>query len=255
MADSSSKQRRSETRARIIEAAIGVFAEKGYRAARVADIARAAGVADGTIYIYFRNKESLLLTIFEEKMEDLLVSLDAALEGVEAPLEQIAVFVRFHFEQMREHPALAQVFQVELRQSSTFLRDYRPEQLWRYLAVLEGMIHRGQEVGVVRPGVEPFLVKWAIFGALDEMSIQWVLARRRDRFNLDRATDQVLEIFLKGICQPAAFQPAAFQPAAFEPAGFEPAGFEPAAEGPAGAELTSVPSKPTSPSPCGMEAK
>ena len=172
--------RSGEKRSRIIESAVSVFAEKGFHAARVSDIASAAGVADGTIYIYFRNKEALLLTIFEEKMEELLVRLDAALAGVEDPLEQIRGFVRFHFEQMREQPALAQVFQVELRQSSTFLRDYRPEQLWRYLSVLEDMIQRGQEEGLIRPEVEPFLVKWAIFGALDELAIQWVLARRRE---------------------------------------------------------------------------
>lgn len=199
MPESSAAVSRQDKRNRIIEAAIQVFADKGYRSARISDIASGAGVADGTIYLYFRNKEDLLLTIFEEKMEMILSGLREALDGQEAPLDRMRAFARFHFFQLRTYPALAQVLQVELRQSTRFLRDYRPEKLWEYLGIFEALVAEGQTAGDLRADLDPFLVKWAFFGALDELSIQWVLSRKRDRFNLDQAADQVVDIFLRGM--------------------------------------------------------
>lgn len=199
MAQPAAPLSRQDKRDRIIEAAVQVFAKKGYRSARISDIARGAGVADGTIYLYFRNKEDLLLTIFEEKMELILSGLREALEGREEPLDRMRAFARYHFFQLRTYPALAQVLQVELRQSTRFLHDYRPEKLWEYLGIFEKLVVEGQEQGALRADINPFLVKWAFFGALDELSMQWVLSRKRDRFNLDQAADQVVDVFLRGM--------------------------------------------------------
>lgn len=199
---SRSSRQRSDKRVRIVDAAVGVFAEKGYRSARISDIARRAGVADGTIYLYFRNKEDLLLTIFEEKMDGILTGLRAAVDGIDSPADRMRAFARFHFEQMRLQPALAQVLQVELRQSTRFVREYRPERLWEYLGVFETILRDGKAVGEFRAEIDPFLVKWAFFGALDELSIQWVVARKRDRFNLEKAAEQVVDVFLRGMGSP-----------------------------------------------------
>ena len=94
------------------------------------------------------------------------------------------------------------VFQVELRQSHRFLREYRPEKLWEYLDVFAAAIEDGKRDGMIRSDVDPFVAKWAFFGALDELSIQWVLARKRDRFDLDTAATQVVEMFLCGVSAP-----------------------------------------------------
>lgn len=194
-----SDQSRAEKRVRIVEAAISVFAEKGFHAARVSDVARKAGVADGTIYLYFRNKEDLLLVIFEEKMDAMMQDLATALAGIEDPRDKIRAFARHHVDQLRRNPELAQVFQVELRQSSKFLREYRPEKLWEYLDVFGRLVEEGKEKGQLRPDIDPFVAKWAFFGALDELSIQWVLSRKRDRFNLEKAAAQVADVTLRGM--------------------------------------------------------
>jgi TetR/AcrR family fatty acid metabolism transcriptional regulator len=202
--DAAAAAARQDKRARIIDAAVEVFARKGYRSARISDIARGAGVADGTIYLYFRNKEDLLLTIFEEKMELLLDDLARAMAGLDDPVDRMRAYARFHFWQLRTYPALAQVLQVELRQSTRFLHDYRPEKLWQYLGIFEDLVREGQAAGQLRADLDPFLMKWSFFGALDELSIQWVLSRKRDRFNLDQAADQVVDVFLRGMLAPAS---------------------------------------------------
>ena len=199
MLNSNQKSARVEKRNRIIEASISVFADHGYHSARVSDIAKLAGVADGTIYLYFKNKEDLLLSIFEEKMDELIQATQMELNKVERGLEQIRVFAQQHFIQVQKFPKVAQVLQVELRQSQKFIREYRPEKLWEYLSLLRNAIKKGQNQGDIGPEFDPFLLQWTLFGALDEMSIQWILSKRRDRFNLDEAASQISRVFINGL--------------------------------------------------------
>lgn len=183
----------------ILEAAIEVFAEKGFHRARISDIARRAGVADGTIYLYFRNKDDVLLTIFEEKMGVLIEGLNAALAPVDDPLDKVRTFARYHFQQVRDHRALAEVLQIELRLSNKFLKEYRPEKLWQYLGIFANIVHEGQARGVIRPEIDAFVLMWAFFGAMDEISIQWVLARKPGKFSLDATADTVADVFIRGM--------------------------------------------------------
>jgi len=193
------EQRRADKRSLITEAAVDVFAAKGFHQARVSDIARRAGVADGTIYLYFKNKEDLLLSIFEEKMDQLLEGLGEALADAHDPVEQIRRFARFHFQQVRDNRAAAEVLQVELRLSNKFLKEYRPEKLWAYLGVFGQIVREGQAGGVFRDDIDPFIGMWSFFGALDELAMQWVLSKKQDRFPLEAAADQVADVFIRGM--------------------------------------------------------
>jgi len=196
----SSEISRVNKRERITDAAISVFARKGYHLSRVSDIAKEAGVADGTIYLYFKNKEDLLLSIFEEKMAMLIDLMKAEVNNASCPLDIIRIFSRQHFRQLRTYPLIAQVFQVELRQSHKFLREYRPEKLWEYLNIFGDAITQAQAEGLIHQDIDPYIAKWSFFGALDELSIQWVLSRNRERFDLGAAADQVVDTFLRGVC-------------------------------------------------------
>jgi len=199
---------------RILDAAIDVFAEKGFHHARISDIAAKAEVADGTIYLYFRNKDDVLITIFEEKMGVLIDGLKLALEGVDDPLERIRTFARYHFKQVQDHESLAEVLQIELRLSNKFLKEYRPTQLWAYLNVFAGIVRDGQERGVIRQ-VDLFASMWAFFGALDEIAMQWVLANkeRKQRFSLDASAEAVADIFVRGMAvDPSAIPPVPVHP-------------------------------------------
>lgn len=196
-------EKKTDKRSLITEAAVDVFAEKGFHQARVSDIARRAGVADGTIYLYFKNKEDLLLSIFEEKMDLLLAELGKALEPVEDPIERIRCFAEFHFRQVRDNRAVAEVLQVELRLSNKFLRDYRPEKLWAYLNVFGQIVRDGQATGLFREDIDSFISMWSFFGAMDELAMQWVLSKKHDRFSIDDAARQVAEIFIRGMAKAA----------------------------------------------------
>ena len=186
-------------RTRIIDAAINVIAEKGYHSARISDIAKRAKVADGTIYLYFKNKEAILLSIFEEKMTDLIVLVREELSDISGATPRLMCFIRQHFLRVQENPALARVLQIELRQSSRFIRDYRPESLWAYLRIVVEIIEDGQQEGVFRKDIDPFIFQWSLFGALDELSVQWILSKKRERFPLEQVVNQVSSVFLTGL--------------------------------------------------------
>ncbi|MEZ4319454.1 MAG: TetR/AcrR family transcriptional regulator [Myxococcota bacterium] len=199
MADPS--RRRTEKRDLITEAAVEVFAEKGFHQARVSDIAKRAGVADGTIYLYFKNKEDLLLSIFEEKMDVLLDGMNDALRDCDDPLERVRRFAQHHFMQVRENRSAAEVLQVELRLSNKFLKEYRPEKLWAYLNIFATIVRDGQASGVFRSDIDPFIAMWGFFGGLDEIAMQWVLAKNQRRIQLEEAARQVAEIYIRGMLE------------------------------------------------------
>jgi TetR/AcrR family fatty acid metabolism transcriptional regulator len=198
-----SENSRIDKRGLITEAAVEVFAEKGFHQARISDIAKRAGIADGTIYLYFKNKEDLLLSVFEEKMDLLLAGLGQTLESIQDPVERIRAFARFHFKQVQINRSAAEVLQIELRLSNKFLKDYRPEKLWAYLGVFGQIVREGQEKGLFRNDADPFITSWAFFGAMDELAMQWVLTRNQNRFPLEDTADQVANIFIRGLVVPA----------------------------------------------------
>jgi len=206
-------QRQRSKRARITDAAVEVFARNGFHNSRVSDIARGAGVADGTIYLYFKNKEDLLLSIFEEKMDDLLEGMAVAIEAAPTVEAKIRAYARYHFHMVRSNPSVAEVLQVELRLSNKFLKEYRPEKLWVYLQQFATIVRDGQNNGRFRADADPFIHMWAFFGALDELAMQWVLSSQRDaHFNLELAADQVAETFIRGLHLPGVVEELSEEP-------------------------------------------
>lgn len=186
-------------RSRILHAAISVFARKGFFHAKISEIAQEAGVADGTIYLYFKNKDHLLISIFEEEMEKIIARFREAIEETPSPVEKLRTFIRLHARQAVDNPELAHVLQVELRQSSTFMSDYRPVKFREFLEILEGIIRDGQADGVFRGDAHPRTIKRAVFGALDELALHWILRGRR--YDLMQSSRELGDLFLNGILE------------------------------------------------------
>jgi TetR/AcrR family fatty acid metabolism transcriptional regulator len=180
----------------ILRAAIDVFAERGFFGAQVADVARAAGVAAGTVYLYFRSKDDILASIFERTMREAFAEGTAALAGLRDPGERLRTFARLHLARFGRDRNLAIVFQVELRHSVKFMERLSSTLLRDYLGQIRSTIVEGQRSGAFRADINATAAAKMFFGALDEMATNWILSRRR--YSLEADADQVAELFLTG---------------------------------------------------------
>lgn len=183
---------------RIIAAAIKVFAEKGFFKAKVADVAREADVADGTIYLYFKNKDDLLISIFEHSMDFFLSEAKEEIEPLTSPAKKLKKFIQRHLMLIEKNQNLAAVLQVELRSSAKFMKEYEPKKFFSYLDFLETIIVDGQRRGVFKKDVNYHIAKRSIFGAIDELALEWILTTNK-RYTLDEAARQLYDMILAGI--------------------------------------------------------
>ena len=180
----------------ILRAAIDVFADRGYFNAQVADVARVAGVAAGTVYLYFRSKDDLLISIFERSMRDALSEVRASDGGRADPCERLRRFARLHLGGLGRDRNLAIVFQVELRQSTKFMERFSSTLLRDYLGMIRAAIESGQRHKLFRADVKATVAAKMFFGVLDEMATNWILSRRR--YSLEADADAVVDLFLNG---------------------------------------------------------
>jgi TetR/AcrR family transcriptional regulator, fatty acid metabolism regulator protein len=180
----------------ILRAAIDTFAERGYFNAQVADVARAAGVAAGTVYLYFKSKDDLLISIFERSMRDGLSRGREAVADLEDPPERLRRLARGHLARLGNDRNLAIVFQVELRQSTKFMERFSSTLLRDYLGLIREAIADGQRQGLFRSDIKPTSAAKMLFGALDEMATNWILSKRR--YSLEAEADEVVDFFLNG---------------------------------------------------------
>jgi TetR/AcrR family transcriptional regulator, fatty acid metabolism regulator protein len=183
--------------AAIQRAATRVFARNGFFQSQVADIAREAGVAAGTVYLYFRSKDDLLVSLFERTMRRAIADGRAVLEGVADPRERLTHIARLHLERLGSDRDLAVVFQVELRQSTKFMERFSSTYLRDYLGLIRDTLAQGQAAGQFRPDLNPTMAAKIFFGALDEMATNWMLSRRR--YSLAAQADTIVDLFVNGV--------------------------------------------------------
>lgn len=192
------KRKNSEKYHRIIKAATKIFARKGFFKTKISEIALEAEVADGTIYIYFENKDDILISLFEEQMKAVLDNMRARISKENDPVKKLERFALTHLQLIEQNKDMAEIIQVEVRQSSKFMKEYKNERFHRYLDLIEEIIIQGQEQGVFKGDIIPGVAKRAFFGALDEMSRFWVLSSRK-QYDIKTAARQISEYFLKGM--------------------------------------------------------
>ncbi len=193
-----SKRKNNEKYYRIIVAATKVFAKKGFYKSKISEIAKEAKVADGTIYIYFENKDDILISLFEEQMKAVIDNMEVQISGIDDPAKRLERFASTHLDLIEKNQDMAEIIQVELRQSGKFMKEYKNEKFIQYLDIIEDIISEGQEKGIFRKDVIPKVAKRAFFGALDEVSRFWVLSSRR-QYDIRTVARQISEYFLNGI--------------------------------------------------------
>ena len=197
MADADKK--RSDKRERILDGALKAFAKKGFYNTKVSEIASEAGVADGTIYLYFKNKDDLLISLFEDRMEWIIHRLNTELTDIDGGA--IAKFRHLIFSHCRlavENPDLAEFITVELRQSAKFVKEYENPKFGDYLKAVQRLVEEGQRTGVMRDDIDARLVSRACFGALDEVLLQLTLSQAGPE-EVDAKANQVAGMLMDGL--------------------------------------------------------
>jgi TetR/AcrR family fatty acid metabolism transcriptional regulator len=190
----------ADKRVAILDAATAVFAKRGFFGSQVADVARAAGIAAGTVYLYFRSKDEILTSIFDRTMKEAIEEGREALKDVRAPVERLRRIAHMHLTRLGRDRSLAIVFQIELRQTSKFMERFSTTGLRDYLAVIQQTIEEGQARGVFRKSINARTASKVFFGALDEMATNWILSRRR--YALDAQADEIVDILVGGLGAP-----------------------------------------------------
>ena len=181
----------------IIEAAVRVFARRGYYNSRVSDIAREAGIAAGTIYLYFKTKDDILVTLFRDKMAEFVDALRKAIANEPDAASKVRRLVWLHFSRLEEDPELAEVLQVEMRQGQKFFRGASGQEIGAYFALIASVLEEGVSEGRFRSGVSVKVATKMLFGAMDQMATSWVLGKRG--YRLVDTADAVADIFLQGV--------------------------------------------------------
>ncbi|MFL6468940.1 MAG: TetR/AcrR family transcriptional regulator [Pyrinomonadaceae bacterium] len=196
-ATSSQKNAISDKREAILRAGVKVFAEKGFFNSKVADVARVAGIADGTVYLYFKSKDEILHSIFDQAMEKFIAEGRRELEKIESPVDRLRKVAELHLKRLGDDRDLAIVFQVELRGSTKFMQEFSAAGFHEYLEVIRKTIHEGQTARIFRGDIKPIICAKILYGALDEMVTNWILSNRS--YALEPMADEVLKIYLKGV--------------------------------------------------------
>ena len=181
----------------IIEAAVRVFARKGYFNSRVSDIAREAGIAAGTIYLYFDTKEEILITLFRDKMAGFVETVRRAIAAESDAVAKVRQLVRLHFQILEDNPDLAEVVQVELRQGQKFFRGVSGHEVGSYFALIGAVLEEGVTEGRFRSSLSVKVATKMLFGAMDQLATSWVLGKRG--YRLTDTAGTVADIFLQGI--------------------------------------------------------
>ncbi len=188
---------------RILKAAVKVFAEKGFYNSRVSEIAKEANVADGTIYLYFKNKDDILISLFEEEFGRIVENMRKELAKETDPLQKIRIFAIMHLNIVSKQQQLGEVLGVEVRQSSKFMKEYINNPFIEYLNLIRSIVVEGQEKGLIRKDLTPGIMKRALFGALDEMARYWVLSTKK-KHSINEAALQISEVFIRGVMNEGA---------------------------------------------------
>jgi TetR/AcrR family fatty acid metabolism transcriptional regulator len=188
-----------DKRSRILDGALRAFAKKGFYNTKVSEIADEADVADGTIYLYFQNKDDLLISLFEDKMEWVIERIRDEMANVEGDvLEKVRRFVELHFQLAIENPELAEFITVELRQSAKFVKEYDNPKFQDYLGMLQHLIEEGQSEGIFAEELESRLMSRALFGALDQVLLELTLTQKAPE-DVSEEVDQVTRMLVDGL--------------------------------------------------------
>jgi len=181
----------------ILEAAVKVFAEQGFSQSTISKIAREAGVADGTIYLYFKNKDDILVQFFSYKTRQVFARFREEVDKGDNTIGKLNNLIHRHLEEFQNDRNMAVVYQAETHQSIRLFAEQIKEMSKMYLDIVLEIVEQGQEEGVIRKDLYLGLVKRFILGAVDEVINTWL--HSGGKYDLVSMADPLVELFMEGI--------------------------------------------------------
>jgi TetR/AcrR family fatty acid metabolism transcriptional regulator len=182
---------------RILEAAVKVFAKQGFHQCTVAQIAKEAGVADGTIYLYFKNKDDILVQFFSYRTKQVFEQFQSEVDCATGSLDQLRNLIRRHLDEFQRDRDGAIVYQVETHQYNRLAEAQIKEMSKMYLDLIADIVEQGQQEGTIRKDLYVGLVKRFIIGAVDEVINTWIHAD--ENYDLISMADPLVDLFIKGM--------------------------------------------------------
>ena len=187
----------TDKRNRILRAAGAVFAEKGFMQSTIAMIAKKAGVADGTIYLYFKNKEDLLAQFFDHKIRLVFDKFAETLSGSDNAAEKLRNLIRRQFQEFQNDRDMAIVYQVETHAKNRIAKQQIKDMSKMYMDLISEIVEQGQEQGVIRKNIYVGLVKRLISGSVDEVINTWI--HSEGKYDLVSMADPLVDLIINGI--------------------------------------------------------
>ena len=187
----------TQRRRQILDAAVKVFARNGFYNSKVLDIAKEAGVANGTIYLYFLGKDDILITIFEEQMSELIDYMKQEIQLESGCLNKLRKLVSMQMHLIETNPELTELLLVELRQSRKFLKSKAIDTVADYIDMVNDVLKEGITEGTIDRNIDVTIVGTMLFSAVEGLATRWILEGAS--YPLDRAADMVMKVFLDGI--------------------------------------------------------
>ena len=182
---------------RILDAAVKVFAEQGFHQSTISQIARDAGVADGTIYLYFKNKDDILVQFFNYKTKQVFDSFREEVDKADNSLDKLRNLIRRHLEEFQNDRSMAVLYQAETHQNSRLVEEQIKEMSKLYLDIVSEIVEQGQEEGGIRKDIYVGLVKRFILGGVDEVINTWL--HSGGKYDLVSMADPLVDLFIRGI--------------------------------------------------------
>ena len=182
---------------RILEAAVKVFAEQGFYQSTISQIAREAGVADGTIYLYFKNKDDILVQFFNYKTKQVFNGFREEVDRADNSFDKLRNLIRRHLEEFQNDRNMAVLYQAETHQNSRLVEEQIKEMSKLYLDIVSEIVEQGQEEGGIRKDIYVGLVKRFILGGVDEVINTWL--HSGGKYDLVSMADPLVDLFIRGI--------------------------------------------------------
>jgi TetR/AcrR family fatty acid metabolism transcriptional regulator len=191
------KANQSSKRRQILDAAVKVFARNGFYNSKVLDIAKEAGVANGTVYLYFPSKDDILISIFEEQMGELIGYMGQEIQKESGSLNKLRKLISMQMHLIETNSELTELLLVELRQSKKFLKSNATDMMSKYIDMISDVLKEGIAEGAIDENIDVAIVGTMLFSAVEGLATRWIL--EGTSYSLDKAADMVIKVFLNGI--------------------------------------------------------